>query len=172
MERRLYTIADMAERLGIPESSARFYRNRYREFIPAVGEGRGRRYPPEALEVLRLAAALSRSGTPQSVIEQELGSRYERIIEAQTTAATAPEQHQTIAIDALADVVRAAVAAEVAPLREELAAARNELAQLRAALLLSERRALSPPPPAKTQEPQPQPQRAGVVARLLRKLRP
>ena len=85
----------------------------------------------------------------------------------------AATQQQTAAVE-LERLIRGAVAAEVAPLREELQAARNEIAQLRAALLLAERARLAPPspPPEQPQQPQPQPQRPGVVARVLRRLRP
>lgn len=166
------TIASIAEELGLPESSVRYYRSRYAAWVPTIGEGRSKRYPAAAVPVLRAIAELSRAGMPADIVEHELARRG-FAMEARPPAQEqqqqyAGEQQQTAAVE-LERLIRGAVAAEVAPLREELAAARNELAQLRAALVVAERRALSPPPPAKTQ---PQPQRAGVVARLLRLLRP
>ena len=171
----MLTIAEIARQLGLPEATARYYRDRYSAWIPVHGEGRSRRYPPAALDVIRAIAEMSRAGQPADMIEAELQRRgfalEARPEPQQQTAAT---QQQTAAVEALADVVRAAVAADLAPLRDELAAARNEIAQLRAAVLLAERRSLAPPlPPAKTQEPQltaAEPQRPPSALDRLRRL--
>ena len=172
---RMRTIASIAQELQIPESSARYYRDRFAPWVPTIGEGRGRRYPDAAVPVLRTIAELSRAGWSAPMIEGELQRRgfaidAQAIQPQQQDAAT---QQQTAAVE-LERLIRGAVAAEVAPLREELQAARNEIAQLRAALLLAERARLAPPspPPEQPQQPQPQPQRPGVVARVLRRLRP
>ncbi len=55
-EDRLLTIAEIAQELKLPESTVRYYRDRFADFIPTVGRGRGRKYKPEALEVLRFIA--------------------------------------------------------------------------------------------------------------------
>ena len=47
---KLYTIAKMAKILKIPESTARYYRDRHSEFLPCIGSGRKKRYKKEALE--------------------------------------------------------------------------------------------------------------------------
>jgi len=57
----LLTIADIAKRLELPESTVRYYRDRFAPYVPSVGEGRGRRYRPEALAVLRFIADALRS---------------------------------------------------------------------------------------------------------------
>jgi len=73
----LLTLRHMAQELGLPESTARYYRDAYLDHIPSVGTGRRRRYPREAVSVLRsiarsyaagrsrpdIVAALGRSGT-------------------------------------------------------------------------------------------------------------
>lgn len=49
----LITIKDIAQRLGLPESSLRKYRDAFAQFIPSVGSGRDRRYREEAVPVFR-----------------------------------------------------------------------------------------------------------------------
>ncbi|WP_081904367.1 MerR family transcriptional regulator [Brevibacillus thermoruber] len=58
MPGKLLTIAEIAKQLDIPESTARFYRDRFEAFVPSVGEGRKKRYLPEAAEVLRFMRKL------------------------------------------------------------------------------------------------------------------
>lgn len=59
-ETRLLTIAELARSLELPESTTRYYCNRFADHLPSVGEGRRRRYKPEALETLRTIAATMR----------------------------------------------------------------------------------------------------------------
>ena len=47
---KLSTIAKMAEILKVPESTARYYRDRHSEYLPFIGSGRKRRYKKQALE--------------------------------------------------------------------------------------------------------------------------
>lgn len=56
----LLTIAELARNLNLPESTARYYCNRFAAHLPSVGEGRRRRYKPEALETLRTIASVMR----------------------------------------------------------------------------------------------------------------
>lgn len=53
----LMTMAEIAKQSGLPESTVRYYRERFAPYVPAVGEGRGRRYHPEALASHLPAAA-------------------------------------------------------------------------------------------------------------------
>jgi DNA-binding transcriptional MerR regulator len=43
----LYTIAEMSKLLKIPESTARYYRDRHPEYFHYTGKGREKRYLPE-----------------------------------------------------------------------------------------------------------------------------
>ncbi len=49
----LYTLKDIAQRLNLPESTLRKYRDAYPQFIPYVGSGREKRYRAEAEEVFK-----------------------------------------------------------------------------------------------------------------------
>ena len=52
----LLSLAQIARELDIPSSTLRYYRDRYANYIPMEGEGRRRRYRPEAIEVFRAVA--------------------------------------------------------------------------------------------------------------------
>ncbi len=69
---RLYTIRDVARELGLPESTVRYYRNAFSAYLPSVGTGRRRRYPPEAIPLLRLVAEGYAQNRPRAEIEQAL----------------------------------------------------------------------------------------------------
>ncbi|MBJ7939533.1 MerR family transcriptional regulator, partial [Bacillus cereus] len=53
MEQILLTISQIAKELQIPESTARYYRDRFINYIPFVGKGRAKKYRPETVEILR-----------------------------------------------------------------------------------------------------------------------
>lgn len=139
----------LAERLDAPPSTVAFWRDKFSEWIPAQGSGRARRYPPEALDALRIIATMSRAGTPQSAIEAELGRLgFGRVIEAQPPTTTTTTQQQ----DTTAEAIQA-LTAEVAAMRDELRSARREVAELRAALEWQRRALAAPEPQQETTEP-------------------
>jgi len=70
---RLYTIRDVARELGLPESTVRYYRNAFAAYLPSVGTGRRRRYPAEAIPLLRVVAEGYAQNRPRLEIEQALG---------------------------------------------------------------------------------------------------
>lgn len=57
---KLLTIAELARTLDLPESTTRYYCNRFAEHLPFVGEGRRRRYRPEAAQILKTIAETMR----------------------------------------------------------------------------------------------------------------
>ena len=75
MSENFLTIISIAKELGLPESTVRFYRDKFLEYIPFEGEGRKRKYRPEALRVLRFIACSLRSGkTSKKTAEDLLGN--------------------------------------------------------------------------------------------------
>jgi DNA-binding transcriptional MerR regulator len=52
----LFTLRDLARELSLPESTVRYYRDQFASYLPTVGTGRRRRYPAEALGLLRFVA--------------------------------------------------------------------------------------------------------------------
>jgi len=76
-----YTLKSVAKKLKIPESTARFYRDRHEEFIPYIGRGRRRRYTDESLEILLRICASADKGMNAIEIDERLDAEYDRIIE-------------------------------------------------------------------------------------------
>ena len=72
----LMSLADVAKEIGIPESNARYYRNKYSDYLPSVGTGRARRYKPEAVKVLRMIAEGFKSQLPAEAIEEQLQTEF------------------------------------------------------------------------------------------------
>jgi DNA-binding transcriptional MerR regulator len=67
------TVASMAQSLGMPVNLVHYCRNRFAAYIPTAGDGRGRRYSAESLEVLRFVRDLVCSGVASEEIERALG---------------------------------------------------------------------------------------------------
>ncbi|OGU05687.1 MAG: hypothetical protein A2W29_09795 [Gemmatimonadetes bacterium RBG_16_66_8] len=68
----LYTLREVAQRLDLHESTARYYRDIFAAFLPTVGTGRRRLYPASALEAFRLIAAGFANRESRSAIEAGL----------------------------------------------------------------------------------------------------
>lgn len=68
----LATLRDIARELEIPESTVRYYRDAFAPHIATVGIGRRRRYPPEAVAVLRSIKRGYGAGKSREEIEAEL----------------------------------------------------------------------------------------------------
>lgn len=89
-ERKLYGLCELARALELPESTTRYYRDVFAPHVPVVGTGRKRRYPEEALPVLRfivdafangwtreeIKTALSNGSAPQYPVEEEVGPPF------------------------------------------------------------------------------------------------
>jgi len=74
---RLLTLTEVARRLGLPETTVRYYRDRFASYLPVVGTGRARRYPPQTVERLRWILEQIRSGVAVRDIEAQLRSTQE-----------------------------------------------------------------------------------------------
>ena len=142
------TNADIARQLDLPESTIRYYRDRFEAFLPIVGEGRQRRYRPEALEVFRVIAETLRSNGTASDVESALSRMFPRAMptdrKSQQQDAVAQQQPSLQLSEQLAVVLRQQYEAighqsaaietltqEVAELRRQLAA-RDETREQRA----------------------------------------
>jgi len=91
-------MAQIAKQLNLAESTARFYRDRFEDFIPSIGEGRKKRYKPETIEVLRFIAEGYNRNLTAMDIKDSLSRVVARNIEFEevsaTTTATAQQQSE------------------------------------------------------------------------------
>ncbi|NMP22926.1 MerR family transcriptional regulator [Sulfobacillus harzensis] len=69
------TIAEIAQRLGLPESTVRYYRDHFTDYIPVIGEGRQRRDPAEAVEVFQVIADTLRKDHGSAIEVEETPNR-------------------------------------------------------------------------------------------------
>jgi DNA-binding transcriptional MerR regulator len=97
MNNKLLTIAECAKQAGIPESTARFYRDKFESYIPFVGQGRQRRYKPETVEVLRLIAEGFNRNLTATEIEYGLSRVFAASVDTveETAITTAATQQQS-----------------------------------------------------------------------------
>jgi DNA-binding transcriptional MerR regulator len=94
--KKLMTIAEVAKELNIPESTARYYRDNFIDYIPSVGEGRKKRYRSETVEVLRFIAEGFKRKLTAIEIENGLSQMFPRNFDIEqptaTTAAVVQQQ--------------------------------------------------------------------------------
>jgi len=97
LEKQLLTMAQIAKQLDLAESTARFYRDRFENYIPSVGEGRKKRYKPETIEVLRFIAEGYNRNLTAMDIEDGLSRMVARNIDFEevTATTTAAAQQQS-----------------------------------------------------------------------------
>ncbi|OGT95028.1 MAG: hypothetical protein A3I79_07400, partial [Gemmatimonadetes bacterium RIFCSPLOWO2_02_FULL_71_11] len=77
-DEKLLTLKQLADELGLPESTVRYYRDAFLDHIPLVGTGRRRRYPPRAVAVLRSIARSYAAGRQRSEISRAIGQQAPR----------------------------------------------------------------------------------------------
>ena len=71
----LMTMADLATRFALPESTARYYCRRFNAFLPQEGQGR-RRYKPEAVPVFAAIQEAMRRTRHARSVEMELSLQF------------------------------------------------------------------------------------------------
>ena len=91
---KLYTLAEIAQELDLPESTLRYYRKALGDRLPTVGEGRQVRFREEAVAVIRKTATMVRNEglTLQQAVEAlvEAGELATEVV----TARPQPQQPQ------------------------------------------------------------------------------
>lgn len=127
----LLTMADIARTLELPESTVRYYRDRFTEFIPAVGVGRNRRYRPEALDVLRFIADAMKEGMPAEGVRTTLAAKFAINVEPQQPTAAIPQQYRNQQQQPTAAILRSVIAELTANAEEALLEVAAETATLR-----------------------------------------
>jgi len=92
----LLTIKEIARRLGLAESTARYFRDKWPEFMPAVQHGRRTLYRPEALKVFKIIAEETQKRRSAEEIAERLSPLFAVNIESKRSNAeeNAAEQQQ------------------------------------------------------------------------------
>jgi len=124
----LLTLQQISDRLNIPPSTVKYYRDKYKEFMPGVKSGRYMKYQPEAVEVIKFIATATTATKQQQEIKNLLSEKFALNIEqnedeqstATTTATTTTVQQQQTEIAIYQEYVK--------DLRDEILFLRDELA--------------------------------------------
>jgi hypothetical protein len=72
----LLSVLTIAKRLNIPESTCRYYCRQYTDFLPSVGDGRGKRYKEGALEVLQIVVDMAKDNRSSTDIASNLRQQF------------------------------------------------------------------------------------------------
>ena len=120
------SLREIAEKISMPESTLRLYRDEFEEFIEARGEGRRRRYDERAAGTLEKVADWKRAGWKSDAIRDSLKKQARP--ESQARRRTTDDR-----LDELIALTRAQ-AAEIAQLRASVEGQKSEIARLRLSL--------------------------------------
>lgn len=140
MKGNYYTITDLARELKIPESTARYHRDRFPEYFHATVVGKKRYYSKDMLRVLDVIIAESLRNKSTAEISQALNQEFEPIIEIATQAAAGQQQDIFLANQAvktaIVDIknILETLSSQVnqnSQLQNEIAELRNELRELK-----------------------------------------
>jgi DNA-binding transcriptional MerR regulator len=75
-EERLLSVAEIARRLSVPESTVHYWKNRFAQHLPSSGTGRQKRFRPEAVEVFRVIAEMFSLGHSAQDVMEALGKNF------------------------------------------------------------------------------------------------
>lgn len=81
MSDRLLTMTEIADRIGIPESTARYYRKKFNEYIEGHGDGRHRRYKASAVQVMQIIADGFKSNKTVIEITKQLDREFPKTVD-------------------------------------------------------------------------------------------
>lgn len=75
-EERLLSVAEIARRLSVPESTVHYWKNRFAQHLPSAGSGRQKRFREGAVEVFRVIAEMFSIGHSAQDVMEALGKRF------------------------------------------------------------------------------------------------
>ncbi len=94
----LLTIAELATRFSLPESTARYYCKRFLDYLPHVGEGKRRRYRSGAAAVFAVILEEMRKNKNAMAVEAVLSSSFPKNIDVVSGKSQAQQQSNNLAI--------------------------------------------------------------------------
>lgn len=75
---KLHSIASIARLLDVPESTLHYWKNRFASVLPCVGQGRHKRFGPEAVDMFRVVARQLEAGLGVDEIKAGLARNASR----------------------------------------------------------------------------------------------
>lgn len=141
------TIKDAAELAGVNENTARYYRDKFDDYIPAIGEGRNRRYAQETVQILRAIKDYYDQGMDADEIRHNLNEAFGMPVVTTTTALQKPKKELAglvgeHLVGVMEEVIERAVAKALVKIREddhqEINKIINESLERQAALYVEE----------------------------------
>ena len=86
---RLYSIAAIAKILDVPESTLHYWKNRFDDVLPSMGNGRNKRFRAEAVDVFREIGGMLGQGMAAGDVRAALSRRYPVNVGGEVVAAGA-----------------------------------------------------------------------------------
>ncbi|MDL2280697.1 MerR family transcriptional regulator [Selenomonadales bacterium OttesenSCG-928-I06] len=77
----LLTIKAISQQIGIPQSTLRYYRDLYSQYLPHTGEGKRKRFYKEAIDVFQAISNGMKNNKPSTEIEHELNNKFPQFID-------------------------------------------------------------------------------------------
>lgn len=117
----LYTLAEIARIIDIPESTCRYYHGKFAEFLPAIGKGKRKKYRQDAVNILRFISDNLRNGSTLAEVTELLSKQFQKVIDIAATSTTLQQDKnlpEVIPCTQLIDV--AAIQPLIQQLREAL----------------------------------------------------
>lgn len=75
-DERLLSVAEIARRLSVPESTVHYWKNRFAQHLPSAGTGRQKRFREGAVEVFRVIAEMFSTGHSAQDVMEVLGRQF------------------------------------------------------------------------------------------------
>ncbi|MBU1247163.1 MAG: MerR family transcriptional regulator [Proteobacteria bacterium] len=99
-EKKVLSVAEIARQLDVPESTVHYWKNRFVQHLPSVGQGRQKRFRPEAVEIFAKIAEMLGAGHPAGEVMDVLAQQYpmtpSTVVESVPTAMSAMSMEPVI----------------------------------------------------------------------------
>jgi DNA-binding transcriptional MerR regulator len=95
---KLYSISAIAKLLDLPESTLHYWKNRFDQLLPSVGQGRHRRFRAEAVDIFRAIGNLLGSGLSVADAKAELSKTLPVNITPDEAAMVTPLQSRGLGL--------------------------------------------------------------------------
>lgn len=109
-QKKLLSVAEISRQLDVPESTVHYWKNRFAQYLPSVGQNRQKRFRPEAVEVFGEIAHMLKEGYTSRDVMDHLASTCALTPQAEHFAAAAQAQPPSLSSGAVEQTVQMAQA--------------------------------------------------------------